>query len=41
MPVEALISPQGDSANAYQQPENWKSVGDLARRLVEKAGGDA
>ena len=40
MPVEATISPQGDSANGYPQ-DNWQSLGDLARRLAEKAGGDA
>jgi len=40
MPVEATISPEGDSANEYPH-DNWQSLGELARRLAEKAGGGA
>lgn len=43
MPVEALISPKGDSASksniAPIAPAKWQSIGDLARVLAEKAGG--
>ena len=43
MPVEALISPKGDSASksniAPVTPAKWQSIGDLARALAAKAEG--
>ena len=43
MPVEALISPKGDSATqsniAPVTPAKWQRIGDLARALVAKAEG--
>ena len=36
MPVEAHISPIGDSAS---NQNSWRSIGDLARALAEKAAG--